>query len=680
MAVPTAALAGRRALFLTRLVLSGRKDPERIRNIPTRVFYELQKVIGQRKLLQWSGPGIAHALTFWGFLVIQLALAESVGEFFSKDFVLPVIGHWPVFGAVLDFFVLAVGVSLISFVIIRWRQNPRFWQRKSRFYGSHMGPAYLILAMIGGVITTLLALNSTRHALGRLPYASGAFLSRPIGNWLTARVSGDSLEAMDFGFLVAHVAVVFGFLIIVLHSKHLHIFTSPLNVLFGRHPLALGRLRPLHIDIETMDEHTKIGAGAVEDFSWKHLLDTLTCTECGRCQSACPAWNTEKPLSPKLLVMDIRDHMIEKAPVLIGGADPASVPAASKSLVPDVITDDVLWACTTCGACVYECPVDIEHVDIILDMRRNQVMMESRFPREAVVMLNNVENSGNPWGMGDAQRVDWMKDLDIPVVAPGQKLPDGVEYLFWVGCAGALEDRAKKTTITIARLLQQAGVRFAVLGPQERCTGDPARRIGNEFLFQELAKQNVETLNGAGVVKIIAQCPHCFNTLAKEYPDYGGSYEVIHHSQLLSRLVSEGRLSPVTPLDENVTYHDPCYLARHNDVMADPRVLITATGARQTEMHRCGRKTFCCGAGGSRMWMEETIGKRVNIERIDEALETNPDIVATGCPYCLVMLDDAIKDKQMKGVGTGVQVMDVAQVLARSMQPSAHTEHAPTRH
>jgi Fe-S oxidoreductase len=690
MAAIVAPVALRRGWFLVRLVASGAPDNERFRNVPQRVRYELTKVIGQRKLLQWSGPGVAHALTFWGFLVIQVALIESVGEFFSEHFRLPVIGTHAWLGATFDFFVAAVGVSIISFALIRVGRNPRVLQRRSRFYGSHMDQAYVILGMIFLVVSTLLALNSVRHALGRLPYAQGAFLSRPLGNWLASRISEGTLERADYGLLVVHVGVVASFLLIVLYSKHLHIFTSPLNVLFASHPLALGRLKPLHIDVETMDENTRIGAGAVEDMSWKHHLDMLTCTECGRCQSVCPAWNTGKELNPKLLVMNLREHMFHKAPITLGQSTPETpetpeelVAEANKSLVPDVITDDVLWACVTCGACVYECPVDIEHVDMIVDMRRNQVMMESRFPREAVGMLNNMESVGNPWGMGPDARLDWTKGLeDITVVEPGQPLPAGVEYLFWVGCAGAFDDRAKKTTRAIAQLFRQAGVRYAILGPHESCTGDPARRIGNEFLFQEMAKANVETLGRAGVVKIVAQCPHCFNTLAKEYPDYGGTYEVIHHSQLLARLIADGKLSPTSPLDEHITYHDPCYLARHNDVLTDPRHVIRATGARCSEMHRCERKTFCCGAGGARFWMEETEGKRINLERIDEALGTNPDIVATGCPFCLIMLDDAIKDKQMRGEGEGVEVMDVANVLARSMdgtaRPSARAEEAGT--
>ncbi|HVL80627.1 MAG TPA: (Fe-S)-binding protein [Actinomycetota bacterium] len=674
MAAVTFAIAGRRAWELFKLVRAGEKDPERFQNIPKRIRYELTKVIGQKKLLRWTGPGLAHAFTFWGFLVIQVALLESVGEFFDPHFALPIIGRQAWLGFMFDFFVLAVAVSLFSFFLIRLKNSPHRHQRRSRFFKSHVGPAFLVLALIFGVISTLLVLNASRHALGRLPYADGAFLARPLGNWMHGRFSEGALEAIDFATLTAHVAIVFGFLILVLYSKHLHIFTSPLNVLFGRHPFALGRLKPEHIDIESMDENTKIGAGKITDLSWKHLLDGLTCTECGRCQSVCPAWNTGKELNPKLVILNLRDHAFEVSPVITGRvpaeqATGSLKTALDRSLVPDVITDQTLWECVTCGACVYECPVDIEHVDQIMDMRRHQVMMESRFPRESMGMLNNLESTGNPWAISGEGRMQWAKGMtdEIRVIPPGGRIPDDAEYLFWVGCAGASDDRAMKTTRAVARLLLDAGIGFAVLGPQENCTGDPARRIGNEFLYQETAKANVETLNGAGVKKIIAQCPHCFNTLRNEYPDYGGSYEVVHHAELLAELVAQGRLQPKTPLDAHVTYHDPCYLARHNDVMADPRLVIRATGARQTEMHRCGRKTFCCGAGGARFWMEETEGKRINHERIDEALGTDPDVVATACPFCLVMLDDAVKDRQMQGQGEGVEVIDVAQILVRSM-------------
>jgi Fe-S oxidoreductase len=364
--------------------------------------------------------------------------------------------------------------------------------------------------------------------------------------------------------------------------------------------------------------------------------------------------------------MALRDHLFKSAPSLIG---PKATKTTEVPLVPDVIESDVLWSCTTCGACVEACPVDIEHVDVIVDMRRYKVLMDSEFPTEANLMLRNVENQGDPWGLGPSKRLDWTKALDFEIPVITGQIPDDVEYLFWVGCAGALDERAAKTTQSIARLLHSGGVRFAVLGPKETCTGDPPRRLGNEYLYQMQAMTNIETLNSSGVKKIIASCPHCVNSLANEYPSLGGNYEVIHHSQVLDKLVSERKLSPVSPVQATVTYHDPCYLGRHNSVYDEPRsVLNSVPGVKTIEMHKHRSKGFCCGAGGSRMWLEENIGKRINMERTDQALTTGADMVSTACPYCMIMLDDGLKQRQAEGTAPeGMRVLDVSQILERSI-------------
>ncbi len=662
-------LAMRRVAYLVRLLMAGKPDPDRFKGIPAKIKAELVKVLGQKKLLQRTLPGIAHALVFWGFLIIQITLIESVGEVFDRDFAIPGPGRWDVLGFIEDLFIVLVAASLLTFAFIRMVKSPSREGRKSRFYGGHLGQAYVILFMIFGVVSTVAIVRGARYALGSLPYPDGAFLARWIGKMLDV-YTVDSLHKIEDWWLLGHLAVVFGFLVLVVNSKHLHIFTSPLNVAFGRQPLALGALKPLHIDMEAMTEETVLGVGKVEDFTWKQLLDTYTCTECGRCQDVCPAWNTGKELNPKLLIMNIRDHLFDKADHLLGKAtEEEAADVLGKSLVPDVITNEVLWACVTCGACVNECPVDIEHVDAIIDMRRYQVMMESSFPPEAGTMLRNLESSGNPWGSAASARLDWAKGIEDYVVVVGDRIPPAAEYLYWVGCAGAFDDRAKKAVNAFARLMLEAGVGFAVLGQAESCTGDPARRAGNEYLFQEMAKQNIAMLNGKGVRKIVASCPHCFNTIAKEYPQFGGNYEVLHHSQLLDRLVSEGRLTPTGEVAAKVTYHDPCDLARHNDVMDEPRhVLDSVPGLQKQEMERCRRGTFCCGAGGARMWMEETEGKRINHERIDEALGTNPDMVSTGCPFCMIMLDDAVRDRVQQGKAPeGLKVYDVSQILAQSV-------------
>jgi Fe-S oxidoreductase len=434
-----------------------------------------------------------------------------------------------------------------------------------------------------------------------------------------------------------------------------------------------------------MGEDDVLGVGSLEHFGFKRFLDFYTCTECGRCQSQCPAWNTGKPLSPKLLIMDLRDHLYADGKAWLAGEHDGQpvTQAVGKTLVGDapgqdnaVIDFDVLWSCTTCGACVEECPVDIEHVDHIVDLRRYKAQMESSFPTEAGAMLRNLENSGDPWGAGAGNRMDWASGLDFEVPIADGPLPDDVEYLFWVGCAGALDDRAKKVTANVAGLLQRAGVRFAVLGPGESCTGDPARRLGMEYLFQMMAEANVEALKAVGADKrtIVAWCPHCFNTLRNEYPDFDGHFDVVHHTQLLAKLVADGRLEPQSDIEATVTYHDPCYLGRHNEVYDPPRAVVDGVrGLEKVEMPRCRNHGFCCGAGGARMWMEETIGKRVNHERIDEALGLEPDYVSTACPFCLVMLDDAVNDKVGGGelVEGKVRVVDVSQILAESMLPIA---------
>jgi Fe-S oxidoreductase len=416
--------------------------------------------------------------------------------------------------------------------------------------------------------------------------------------------------------------------------------------------------------MENISEDTVFGAGQIEQLSWKQLLDTFTCTECGRCQDACPAWFTGKPLNPKFIIMNLRDRLLADGPLLLDGADGAERKAERPSLVGSSIEPDALWSCLTCGACVEQCPVDIEHVDTIVEMRRYEVLMESRFPNEAGLMLRNIENQGDPWGLGAAKRTEWTEALDFEVPVIEGAVPDDIEYVFWVGCAGALDERARKATQATARLLHRAGVRFGILGPRESCTGDPARRLGNEYLYQEMGKANISTLNDAGAKKVVAWCPHCFNALGREYPDLGGNFQVIHHSQLLGHLVAEGKLRPGS-MQTSVTYHDPCYLGRHNRVFDEPRSVLDAiSGVEQIEMPRCRERSFCCGAGGARMWMEETLGKRVNLERTDEALTTGAEVVSTACPYCLIMLDDAVKARQRE---EEVRVLDLAQVVEQSL-------------
>ena len=737
------AVAARRVWWLYSLIRSGQPDTHRSQNLGPRLRAQLVEVFGQRKLLTWSIPGLAHLFTFWGFVVLASVYLEAYGALFDEDFAIPLIGRWAVLGFLQDFIALAVLVSLVAFSIIRLREAPERQERASRFYGSHTGPAWLILFMIFNVIWTMFLFRGSAVVTGTFPYESGAFASEAVGALLEPIGEGPA-EVLETIGLLLHIGVMLSFLLIVLYSKHLHIFVAPVNVSAKRLPKALGPLLPMEsggkkIDFEDPDEDDVFGRGKVEDFTWKGMLDFATCTECGRCQSQCPAWNTGKPLSPKLVIMDLRDHLFAKAPYLIGGRalssgdmpeegaimpgteqagdgqspdphghgvpesgfgrvtgsgpDQAARPLVGSAEAGGVIDPDVLWACTTCGACVEQCPVDIEHVDHIVDMRRYQVLIESEFPTELGTLFKNLENKGNPWGQNQSARMDWAKGLDFEVpVLSEERLDADVEYLYWIGCAGAYDDNAKKTVRATAELLHHAGVKYVVLGDGETCTGDPARRSGNEFVFQLLAQQNVETLNTvfsgreAGHRKIVTTCPHCFNTLGREYPQLDGHYEVVHHTQLLNQLVREKKLVPVAPSDgagsgqPQVTYHDPCYLGRHNEVYTPPRELVGASGAQLTEMPRHADRSFCCGAGGARMWMEEHIGKRVNLERVDEAIATESSKIATGCPFCRVMLTDGLTTRESEGAARNVtEVLDVAQLLLAGVKRGVTSSEVPER-
>ncbi len=704
------AIAGRRVWFLYRLIAGGQPAPDRLENVGHHVGQAVKsqvvEVLGQKKLLKWTVPGAAHFFVFWAFLVLATVYLEAYGALFSPDFHIPLVGTWPVLGFLQDFIAMMAFFGILVFAIIRAKNSPERLGRKSRFEGSHLGGAWLTLFMIFNVLWTMMLFRGAAINTGHLPYESGAFVSEGVAALLEP-LGESANEALEHVGLLLHIGVMLAFLILVVHSKHLHIFIAPLNVMFGRKPVALGAVKPLTIDgkpfdlemVEEMDEDTAMGVGKVDDFTWKGMLDFATCTECGRCQDQCPAWNTEKPLSPKMVILNLRDHAFAKAPYMLADSEDerANLSAdvlteAERPLVGDteglawhpeggaIIDNDVLWSCVTCGACVEQCPVDIEHIDHIVDMRRYQVLVESNFPAELNGLFKGLENKGNPWNMSPNARMEWAQGLpfDVKVVGEDIESLDEVDWLFWVGCAGAYEDRAKKTTRAVAELLDMAGVSFGVLGNGETCTGDSARRAGNEFLFQSLATQNAELFKETKVKKVVSTCAHCFNTLKNEYAQFGVELEVVHHTQLLNRLVREGKLTPVPTNGapkRTLTYHDPCYIGRHNKVYEPPRELLNVIpDAELKEMPRNSERSFCCGAGGARMWMEETIGERINVNRTTEAVETGADQIAVGCPFCRVMLSDGLTAMQADGSAREeVEVLDVAQMLLASVKGESRT-------
>ncbi|MEV4442264.1 (Fe-S)-binding protein [Streptomyces sp. NPDC049577] len=723
------ALFGRALLQLYRFVRLGQPVPagSRTDDPAQRTVTVAKEFLGHTRMNKWGVVGVAHWFVAVGFFSLLLTIVNAIGQLFKADWILPIIGDWAPYNVFVEFLGTMTTLGILALIVIRQLSRPGKAGRKSRFAGSNFGQAYFVEAVIlivGVCIFMLHALEGAQHHVDG--YEASFFVSYPVVSGLEG-LDVSTLQNLTYFFAGLKIATSFIWMITVSLKTDMgvawHRFLAFPNIWFKREAsgdVALGALQPMTsggkpIDFEDPGEDDVFGVSKIEEFSWKGILDFSTCTECGRCQSQCPAWNTGKPLSPKLLIMSLRDHAHAKAPYLLAGGGKsaegeekateeqlAGVPKAAlaeaeRPLVGTleengVIDPDVLWSCTTCGACVEQCPVDIEHVDHIVDMRRYQVMIESSFPSEAGTMLKNLEKKGNPWGLAKKQRLAWTKEVDFEVPVVGKDVEDltEVDYLYWVGCAGALEDRAKKTTKAFAELLHMAGVKFAIMGGEEACTGDSARRLGNEFLFQQLGQQNVEMLNMAfgedsedestkkpkSKKKIVATCPHCFNTIANEYPQLGGEYEVIHHTQLLQHLIDEGKLIPVTPVEGLITYHDPCYLGRHNKVYTPPREIIAKVpGLRNEEMHRHKERGFCCGAGGARMWMEERIGKRINNERVDEALSLNPDIVSTACPFCLVMLTDSVNGKKNDGKAKeSIQVVDVAQLLLDSVKTPAAPE------
>ena len=653
------------------LLKSGQPDPTRSDHRAKRLQNMLREVLGHTKMLRFTGTGIAHWFVMIGFGALLGTLITAYGQVINPKFVLPIIGHFIPYLVFAEAIAWLTGIGIVTLIGIR--QVTRISRKdkdgkQSRFYGSSSWKAYYVEGTILVIVFCVIALRGLEGALeNQSAWSWNYAFSYPAVQSFSGLSSSDLETAIKSVALVKILVSMAWFIVIALNLNMgiaWHRFLAFFNIYFKRNadgknslgelPEMLSKGKP--VDFEDPAEDDIFGIGKSADISWKGLLDMASCTECGRCQSQCPAWHTDKPLSPKLLIMAMRDHALGS----IGDTDNQD-PIVSEN---GPITPDVLWSCTSCGACVNECPVDIEHVDHIINMRRYQVLVESEFPAELANTFKNLEKAGNPWGANRNDRNAWIAECDFPIRIVEGELPEDVEYLFWVGCAGAYEERAKKTTKAVAELLYRAGVEFAVLGKSETCTGDPARRAGNEFLYQILARENIETLKetfgNRGVKKVVVTCPHCFTTIGRDYKQSGFELEMVHHTQLLNQLVREGKLTPVTKSTKSVTYHDPCYLGRHNEIYEPPRELLEATGVKISEMPRNKDRSFCCGAGGGRMWMEEKIGTRINLNRVDEAIATGAEEIAVACPFCRVMVSDGVSAQAPEG---GPEVLDVAQRL-----------------
>ncbi|MEZ7898664.1 MAG: (Fe-S)-binding protein [Flaviflexus sp.] len=698
-----------RIITVTRM---GTPAPGRLTPVGSRLWLTAKEILDHSSFKNRPWIKVAHWCVMLSFPVLFFTLITAFMQLANPAWSLPIIAHWAPWEWLTEILAWAglIGGLYLTWVRTRTGRSSQPTDtlesgdgvpRTSRFFGSSNWQARYVEFTIVGVVTCVLIIRAAEYAyLQGSPLATLAHF--PTTAWLGSLMTGLSLDTL--GWIITITAVIklalsLSWLVVIGLVPSMgvawHRFLALVNVYaqtnvdgspaLGALPDLLVDGKPLRMDtIEELDEDASLGINSVSDISWKGLLDTATCTECGRCQDLCPAWNSNKPLSPKLLVTTVRDHAFASAPFakaamsmeeahtgdLLGalmetgaaGESPERGPDAP--LVPNVITPDVLWACTMCGACVDQCPVDIEHLDLVVGLRRHQTLMESTFPAELGKMFTGMEHKGNPWGLNPRKRLDWAKGLDFPVPQIGLDVESAeeVDYLFWVGCAGAYDDRARKTTAAVAELLHTAGVSFAVLGDGESCTGDPARRAGNEVLFQMLAAQNIETLNEVGATKIVVSCAHCFNTIAKEYPDLGGTYEVIHHTQLLNRLVRDGKLTPVPPSPEerkSITYHDPCFLGRHNKVYNAPRELLG--DVKEMELNR--ERAMCCGAGGAHAFFDDKNGESISGMRTRQAMATGAEVIATACPFCTTMLNDGVR-----GEKADIEVKDVSLLLLEGVK------------
>ncbi len=637
---------------LIKLITLGKKEDNRFGDIPTRIKKVLIYVFGQRRLFKYKFAGLEHAMIFWGFIIITIGTVELLVSGVIPGFqLIPGKAH-EFYEFILDIVhvlvLIAIGMGIINRLTIGRRREVN-------------GPdAVVILGLIFGLVATAFLYTGGRIQLGEV---NASML--PISSIFSSLYDGMSADRItyfkEFSWWF-HILIVLGFLNYLPYSKHSHVLTAVLNVFFQslRPRGALSKL-----DFEDIpDDLDHFGAGKIEDFSWKDMLDAYTCTECGRCTDNCPAWNTEKVLSPRDIVVKLRHYVSSEGKEILDGK-----PSEEQTEIPSTewITPEELWACTSCNACVEQCPLFIDQMGKIMDMRR-YLTLEGKLSGPAMRTLQKLQSHGNPWGFDPNERGNWLTDMGVPVLGVNAESAEEFDVVYWTGCFGGYDPRGQEVSKAIVSLLKLAEVNFAVAGPMETCTGDPARRLGEEALYQMLATQNVETLNEMKVKKILANCPHCFNTIKNEYPDFGGMYEVVHHSDFLLELVRDGRINPDENLNKKMTYHDSCYLGRYNQVYDSPReILKSIPGIELVEMKRTKSKSFCCGAGGGKIWMEEE-APRVNWNRFDEAAELKPDTLATACYFCNTMFDDAAK---FRGKEEEMEIKDIAEILHASAKPSS---------
>jgi len=628
---------------------------ERIKTVLKRIFLQLC-VLKDVKANDLAGLG--HAMIFYGFLCFSFSYLFMFGSGFIPGLSFHLLGDFfaSVFPLILDIAALVVMTGVV------WALLRRYVVRPARLEVTR--EAGIILSIIFCLMAFHFLMEGFEISANPHETESLAFVGATLAHFFNnLGLQKTTLEALFVFSWWVHVLLVLGFMVLLPYSKHLHLMLAPFNLYF-RSLEPRGALRP----ILDMEEAETFGVSNIEEYTWKQLLDLYTCAECGRCEINCPAHLSEKPLSPRHLIHDLKVHLLEKGPYLLEGKNGGALEAEATSaydgpnLIGGVVSEDKIWSCVTCGSCMEQCPVLNEHVDKIVDMRRYMVLMESNFPPEVQAVFKNMENNSNPWGIGWATRADWAKEMGVKIMSEDSD----VDILYWVGCAGSFDDRNKKISASLVNIFNKAGIKFGILGVEEKCCGDSARRIGNEYLFQMLAMENIETLKKYNVKKIVTQCPHGYNTLKNEYPQFGGDFEVLHHTEFIADLIEKGKLKLTKPVNKTICYHDSCYLGRYNDIYDAPRkILDSIPSVKLVEMERNKGRSICCGAGGGRMWMEEHLGKRINEMRLENAIEVNPNLISTACPFCLTMFEDAIKEK---GVQESLNGKDIVELVEEAME------------